>query len=108
MSERVYEFSFNNQLPRIYEVVNVVLSIEPGAASKKKGKPESLARQTVVHSCSSKLKTLWEQAFGANLIKTLNAIKYKLRKVLDDYAKFMKKGKISLEKKTKTMETITF
>ena len=38
--EKIYEFSFNNQLPRVYDVVNAIISVEPGAVHHKKGKPE--------------------------------------------------------------------
>ena len=57
----LYVFSFNNQLPRIFEVVKALITVEPTVLSYRKGKPESLNRQSVINSCAENLKRLWEQ-----------------------------------------------
>ena len=38
----IYLFSLNNQLPRILEVVNAIITVEPTVLSCRKGIPESL------------------------------------------------------------------
>ena len=87
----IYVFSFNNQLPRIFEIVNAIITVEPTALSYRKGRPESLNRQSVIKSCDENLKRLWKQSYGTNFIKTIRAIKCQIRKTLDDYVKFMKR-----------------
>ena len=87
----LYVFSFNNQLPRIFEVVKALITVEPTVLSYRKGKPESLNRQSVINSCTENLKRLWEQSFGTNFIKTIRAIKCQIRKTLDNYEEFMKR-----------------
>ena len=54
----IYVFSFNNQLPRIFEVVNAIITVEPTAFSYRKGIPESLNRQSVINSYAENLKRL--------------------------------------------------
>ena len=87
----VYEFSFNEQLPRIYEVVYGIISASLGAAFLKKGKPTSANVAAAIHGCSIKLKELWEKAFGASTIKSLTALKKQIQKKLDSYSLFMKR-----------------
>ena len=93
MTETLYEFGFSSQLPRVFEVVNAIISVEPGAASHKTGQSESLSRLSVIHSAATKIRTLWVEAFSEEHVKTINAVKHQIRKSLENYSKFMKKGK---------------
>ena len=52
----IYEFSFNEQLPRVYEVVYGIISAAPGAAFQQKNKSESVNVTAAIHGCSIKLK----------------------------------------------------
>ena len=36
----IYVFSFNNHLPRIFVVVNTIITVEPTVLLYKKGRPE--------------------------------------------------------------------
>ena len=90
MSATPYEFSFNDQLPRIFEVVKALFSAEPGAAWIKKDRKDSAPVSSAIHECCSKLQTEWEKAFGAGTIKTLKSIKKTVRKHLLDYASVSK------------------
>ena len=36
----IYVFSFNNQLTRIFEDVNAIITVEPTVLSYRKGRPE--------------------------------------------------------------------
>ena len=85
----IYEFSFNEQLPRVYEVVNGIISVSPGAAHYRKNQPESANVKDAIHAYSTKLKELWEKGFGKDAIKSLTTIKYQIRKELKNYSKFM-------------------
>ena len=38
--EIIYVFSFNNHLPRIFVVVNTIITVEPTVLLYKKGRPE--------------------------------------------------------------------
>ena len=87
----IYVFSFNNQLPRIFEVICATVTVEPTVLSYRKGRPESLNRQSVINSSAGNLKLLWEESFGINFKKTITAIECQIRKTLDDYVKFMKR-----------------
>ena len=78
-------------MPPIFEVVNAIITVEPAVLSYRKGRPESLNKQSVINSCAENLKRLWEQSFGTNFIKTIRPMKCQIRKNLDDYVKFMKK-----------------
>ena len=40
----IYIFSFNNQLPRIFEVVTAIITVEPTVLSYRKRRSESLDR----------------------------------------------------------------
>ena len=102
MAEKVYEFGFNNQLPRVFEVVNSIISVEPGAASHKTGQPESMPRLAVTHAAATKIRGLWAAAFSDDLVKSLTAIKNQVKKSLDKYGKFMKKGNKSTREKLKS------
>ena len=102
MAEKVYEFGFNNQLPRVFEVTNSTVSIEPGTASHKTGQPESAPRLAMTHAAATKLRELWVAAFSEDHVKSLTAIKNQVKKSLDKYAKFMKKGKQSKREKLKS------
>ena len=95
----IYEFSFNEQLPRVYEVVNCIISVSPGAGCLRSDRPESANVRAAIHGCSIKLKELWEKAFGTDVIKSLPAIKKQIRKELHNYSTF--KGK---KKDTRTMK----
>ena len=44
----IYVFSFNNQLPRIFVVLNAIITVEPNVLSYKKRRPESLNREYVL------------------------------------------------------------
>lgn len=46
----IYVFSFNNQLPFIFQVVNAMVTVEPTVTSYRKGRLESLNRQPVIYS----------------------------------------------------------
>ena len=52
----IYEFSFNEQLPRVYEVVNGIISVSPGVGRYRKDRPESPNVKAALHGCSTKLK----------------------------------------------------
>ena len=92
MAEKVYEFGFNKQLARVFEVTNSIVSIEPGAASHKTGQPQSAPRLAVTHAAATKLRELWVAAFSEDHVKSLTAIKNQVKKSLDKYAKFTKRG----------------
>ena len=92
-SNIIYEFSFNEQLPRVYEVVYSIISVSPGAAYFRTNQKESANVTDAIHGCSIKLKELWEKAFGTGAIKSLTAIKYQIRKELKNYSTFMVKKK---------------
>ena len=92
-NKTIYEFSFNEQLPRVYEVVNCIISVTPGAGRHRSKQPESANVKAAIHSCSTKLKELWEKAFGTDATKSLTAIKKQIRNILHDYSKFMCKKK---------------
>ena len=87
----IYLFSFNNQLPRIFEVVNAIITVELTVLSYRKGRSESLNKQSVINSCAENLKRLWKLTFRINFIKTIRTIKCQIRKTLDDYVKSMKR-----------------
>ena len=76
----VYIFSFNNQLPRAFDAVNAIITVEPTVFSYRKGRPESLNRQSAINSCAENLKRLWEQSLETNSIKTVRAIKFQIKK----------------------------
>ena len=67
--EMIYIFYFNNQLSRIFKVVNAIITVELTVLSYKKGRPESLNRQSAINLCPENLKRVWEQLFGTNFIK---------------------------------------
>ena len=69
----IYAFSFNEQLPRVYEVVNCIVSVSPGAGCYRTSQPESANVTAAIHGCSTKLKELWEKAFGTGVIKHFNS-----------------------------------
>ena len=73
---KIYEFSFNEQLPRVYEVVYGIISVAPGAAHYRTTQKESEDVRDAIHGCSTKLKKLQENAFGTGTIKSLTSIKY--------------------------------
>ena len=74
-NKTIYEFSFNEQLPRVYEVVNCIISVAPGARYVRPKQPESANVQDAIHGCSVKLRNLWERVFGTSAIISLSAIK---------------------------------
>ena len=67
----IYVFSFNNRLPRIFEIINAIITVEPTSLSYRKGRPELLNRQSVINACAENLKRLWEQSFGTNFMKAI-------------------------------------
>ena len=77
-NKTIYEFSFNEQLPRVYEVVNCIISVAPGARYVRPKRPESANVQDAIHGCSVKLRNLWERAFGTSAIKSFQPSKNKL------------------------------
>ena len=62
-------------MPPIFEVVNAIITVEPAVLTYRKGRPESLNKQSVINSCAENLKRLWEQSFGTNFIKKVRTIK---------------------------------
>ena len=89
----IYEFSFNKQLTGVYEVVNCIISVAPGAGIYRSKRPESENVRAAIHGCSIKLKELWEKAFGTDVIKSLSAIKKQIRKALHNHSTFKCKKK---------------
>lgn len=89
INNKILEFGFNGQLPRVYEVVNCIISVTPGAGYHRSKRPESAVVKAAIHGCSTKLKELWESAFGTGVIKSLTAIKHQIRKELHKYSTYM-------------------
>ena len=109
-NKTIYEFSFNEQLPRVYEVVNCIISVAPGARYVRPKRPESANVQDAIHGCSVKLRNLWERAFGTSVIKSLRAIKKQIRNYLKSYSNHMgyKKSSRILQKAWRLKNTNLF
>ena len=93
-NKTIYEFSFNEQLPRVYEVVNCIISVAPGAGYFRPNRPLSENVKDAIHGCSVKLKNLWERAFGSRSIKSLSAIKKQIRNYLKQFLCWIEPNKV--------------
>ena len=109
-NKTIYEFSFNEQLPRVYEVVNCIISVAPGAGYVRPNRSLSENVKDAIHGCSVKLKNLWERAFGTSAIKSLTAIKHQIKDELKKYSTHMgnKKGSRTLKKSWRLKNTNLF
>ena len=52
-----YEFAFHNQLPRVFEVVNAIIAVEPGTANTQPGK-ESVSTKASIHAAALAIQKL--------------------------------------------------
>ena len=84
ISEPNFDFCFNDQLPRIFEVVNHIIDVMPNAIWYRKGS-ETNAIRTVIQLCGKKLLYVWQKAFGSEFIKSRAAAEKHIRKHLDTY-----------------------
>ena len=61
--EMSHIFSFNNELPSIFEAVNPIYShCWIDVILHRNGRPQSLNRQSILNSCAENLKQLDEQS----------------------------------------------
>ena len=95
-NEKKYEFAFNNQLPRVFEVVNAIIAVDPSAAHTRAA--DSLDKKAAVHAAARALEKLWGEAFAACHVKSINAIKNHINNILSKYHNFMKNN---IREKTK-------
>ena len=72
-NELRYEFGFNNQLPRVFELVNAIVA--------------------VVHAAAFVLEKIWSEAFSSCHVKSLSGIKKHISSVLVKYSNFMKNNR---------------
>ena len=87
-NEKKYEFAFNNQVPRVFEVINAIIAVKPGAAYTRAA--HSLHKKAAVHAAARVLEKLWSEAFSACHIKSINAIKNNINSILTKYHNSMK------------------